>query len=153
MGPQTLISRDRTSGIIKIFQKQYTLDFLEKSKAACAQQKFPALRAPPSNPNFPENCASDSLLDAVDPKLQKQFQSDIGAFWWLAQISRRDIFMQSTDAPNWSKNQPFALTSGSEKSRNIYLGQALWAQAIPLGIESVSGGRTKHCLRGQHRIP
>ena len=89
---KTLILRDRDLGIIKISQEQYTRDFLEKSKAACVNQKFPALRSPPSNPNFPENCASDSLLDAVDPKLQKQFQSDIGAFWWLAQISRPDIY-------------------------------------------------------------
>ena len=88
---KTLILRDRALGIIKISQEQYTRDFLEKSKAAGVNLKFPALRSPPSNPNFPENCASDSLLDAVDPKLQKKFQSDIGAFWWLAQISRPDI--------------------------------------------------------------
>ena len=55
-------------------------------------QKLPALRSSAFNPNFPKNYASDSLLDAVDQKLQKQFQSDIGAFWWLAQISRPDIY-------------------------------------------------------------
>ena len=60
------------------------------SKAA--PRKYPALKSPPSNPNFPDAYAPDDALDRVDETLKKEFQSDIGAFWWLAQISRPDIF-------------------------------------------------------------
>ena len=81
---KTLILRDRPSGILKISQEQYTQEFL--AKASTALYQFPKLKSPATNPNFPENYAPDQILDQVDEKFKKQFQSDIGAFWWLAQI-------------------------------------------------------------------
>jgi hypothetical protein len=53
------------------------------------------LRLSPSTPNYAEDFSqttSDPHLDREDLGLKKEFQSFIGAFWWLAQISRPDIF-------------------------------------------------------------
>ena len=55
-------------------------------------RKFPPLKSPPTNPNLPEKFQFDDSLDREDNSLKQEFQSDIGAFWWLAQISRPDIF-------------------------------------------------------------
>ena len=87
---KTSILRDRNAGILKISQEQYTLDFLSRSDAAAS--KFPPLKSPATNPNYPEIFQPDDNLDRMDEKLKKEFQSDIGAFWWLAQISRPDIY-------------------------------------------------------------
>jgi hypothetical protein len=87
---KTSILRDRASGLLKISQEQYTQEWLAKvSTSPC---KFPPIKSPASNPNFPENFAPDGNLDRQDDSLKKEFQSDIGAMWWLAQISRPDIF-------------------------------------------------------------
>jgi hypothetical protein len=85
---KTSILRDRENGVLKISQEQYTKDYLSKA----APSKFPPLKSPATNPNFPEVFQSDDSLDRLDETLKKEFQSDIGAFWWLAQISRPDIF-------------------------------------------------------------
>ena len=85
---KTSILRDRKQGVLKISQEQYCRDFLSRTGAS----KFPPLKSPATNPNFPENIAADDSLDRCDETLKKEFQSDIGAFWWLAQISRPDIF-------------------------------------------------------------
>ena len=87
---KTSILRDRQTGILKISQEQYTRDFLAKS--ASDGNKFPPLKSPATTPNYPEVYQPDGVLDSVDEKLKKEFQSDIGAFWWLAQISRPDIY-------------------------------------------------------------
>ena len=109
---KTSILRDRVTGILKISQEQYTQEFLAKSLLSQDKKQFPTIKSPPSNPNFPENFLLDSSLDCVDESLKKQFQSDIGAFWWLAQISRPDIFyavhrcakLVNKPTPPWSKN-------------------------------------------------
>ena len=88
---KTSILRDRTSGVLKISQEQYTQEFLAKPSQT-GHKKFPPIKSPASNPNFPEIFSPDSSLDRVDETLKKQFQSERGAFWWLAQISRPDIF-------------------------------------------------------------
>ena len=85
---KTSILRDREKGILKISQEQYCREFLSKA----GPRKFPLLKSPASNPNFPDAYAPDDALDRVNETLKKEFQSDIGAFWWLAQISRPDIF-------------------------------------------------------------
>ena len=85
---KTSILRDRIGGVLKISQEQYTREFLGK----CGPRKFPPLKSPPTNPNFPEKFQFDDSLDREDNSLKQEFQSDIGAFWWLAQISRPDIF-------------------------------------------------------------
>jgi hypothetical protein len=87
---KTSILRDRQSGVLKISQEQYTREYL--SKQAQVPRKFPPLKSPASNPNFPEIFSPDDSLDRIDESLKKSFQQDIGAFWWLAQISRPDIF-------------------------------------------------------------
>jgi hypothetical protein len=85
---KTAILRDRKNGILKISQEQYCKDYLSKA----GPRKYPSLKSPATNPNFPEASAPDDNLDRLDETLKKEFQSDIGAFWWLAQISRPDIY-------------------------------------------------------------
>ena len=85
---KTSILRDRENGVIKISQEQYCREYLSKA----GPRKFPALKSPATNPNFPDAQTADDALDRLDESLKKEFQSDIGAFWWLAQISRPDIF-------------------------------------------------------------
>jgi hypothetical protein len=85
---KTSILRNRKEGILKISQEQYCRDYLSR----VGPSLFPPLKSPATNPNYPENFTPDSSLDRLDETLKKQFQSDIGAFWWLAQISRPDIF-------------------------------------------------------------
>jgi hypothetical protein len=87
---KTLILRDREKGVIKISQEQFTKTFL--SKEASEPRTLPSLRSPVTTPNFPEKFSPDDSLDREDQKLKAQYQSDIGSFWWLAQISRPDIF-------------------------------------------------------------
>jgi hypothetical protein len=86
---KTMILRDRASGILKISQEQYIREFLAKSSK---NGQFPAMKSPVTNPNFQEKFEYDEKLDGVDENLKKQFQQDIGAFWWLAQVSRPDIY-------------------------------------------------------------
>ena len=85
---KTSILRDRKNGILKISQEQYCREFLSRSGVS----KYPPLKTPATSPNFPEVYAPEDSLDRCDETLKKEFQSDIGAFWWLAQISRPDIF-------------------------------------------------------------
>ena len=86
---KTIILRDRTNGILKISQEQFTQDYNSKSTA---DPRVASTRSPATTPNFPENYPEDERLDRVDETLKKQYQSDIGVFWWLAQISRPDIY-------------------------------------------------------------
>jgi len=79
---KTHILRDRKNGIVKISQEQYTTELLKKKNIPMASGKFQS----PSAEN------SQALDEPVDDELKKGFQSDIGAFWWLAQVSRPDIY-------------------------------------------------------------
>ena len=87
---KTLILRDRLSGKIKISQELFTREFL--AKEAELPRLFPGIKSPATNPNFPENFLPCDRLDKIDESLKGNFQKDIGSFWWLAQISRPDIF-------------------------------------------------------------
>lgn len=82
---KTAILRDRQNGILKISQEQFTLEFLEKVKNPTPKKQF-------FSPNWPENQPFCEKLDKVDESLKNGFQKDIGSFWWLANISRPDIF-------------------------------------------------------------
>ena len=82
---KTAVLRDREKGILKISQEQFTKEYLEKGKHPVSKKVF-------SSPNFPENLPHCDKLDTVDENLKNDFQKDIGSFWWLAQISRPDIF-------------------------------------------------------------
>lgn len=94
---KTLILRDRKNGILKISQEQYTREFLQKSAsenfAQNQRKNYLCAVKSPSTPYFAsENFSSAADFTRVDESLKKGFQSDIGAFWWLAQISRPDIY-------------------------------------------------------------
>ena len=95
---KTTILRNRADGVLKISQEQFCLEFLEKKKKnfsnllvlKSTRKKFSEFF---SSPNYAaENDTADPHLDREDLGLKKEFQSCIGAFWWLAQISRPDIF-------------------------------------------------------------
>lgn len=96
---KTLILRDRQAGILKISQEQYTQEYLLKQNMSGVHKAKPTI----SDKNhvlkkysvpFVGNASNtvDPDLDRVDETLKRGFQSDIGAMWWLAQISRPDIF-------------------------------------------------------------
>ena len=99
---KTTILRNRTDGLVKISQEQYIREFLAKKEKSF----LPLARAggviygkseksrKSDTPNFPESLSDldDPHLDREDLGLKKEFESCIGAFWWLAQISRPDIY-------------------------------------------------------------
>jgi hypothetical protein len=81
---KTHIMRDPQKCILKISQEAYTAALLQKKGI-----------------NFPSSSRPISpCLDQISPTAEEkfeilekaQYQSDIGALWWLAQISRPDIF-------------------------------------------------------------
>ena len=82
---KTAILRDRENGILKISQEQFTGDFLAKDPKILKKSSV-------TSPNFSEVFSPCEVLDKVDESLKLDFQKDIGSFWWLAQISRPDIF-------------------------------------------------------------
>ena len=87
---KTTILRDRQAGIIKISQEQFTREYLKKKFLDSDEKNMP--RDVISTPNFLKKFSQDDSFTRVDEKLKKNFQSDIGTFWWLAQISRPDIY-------------------------------------------------------------
>ena len=88
---KTLVLRDRKAGIIKISQEQYTEEFLQKT-AEKNSKNIVRVKSVGKNTPFFSPAAADDSFNRSDENLKKGFQSDIGAFWWLAQISRPDIF-------------------------------------------------------------
>ena len=99
---QTTIYRDRKMGIIKISQEQYALEYLARENfsgknvggGTCFQKCAREIHGG-KTPNFlptGKEKINDDSYDRIDENLKKGFQMDIGALWWLAQISRPDIF-------------------------------------------------------------
>ena len=99
---QTTILRDRERGVIKISQEQYALEFLNRGGfseniicGGTTDHKMWGENHARKTPNFfPSGREKmlDDAYDRIDENLKKGFQMDIGALWWLAQISRPDIF-------------------------------------------------------------
>jgi hypothetical protein len=89
---KTTILRDRQAGIIKISQEQFTLEYLKKQKNFQVRETGEQSMKLSGTPNFLKKFSSEDSFTRVDENLRKNFQSDIGTFWWLAQISRPDIF-------------------------------------------------------------
>ena len=85
---KTQILRDREAGILKISQEAYISDILDRYSL---DKNFP-LRETKSSRESPY-CVREFSEEEnkVDETLKKKFQSQIGALWWLAQISRPDI--------------------------------------------------------------
>jgi hypothetical protein len=76
------IQRDREKGVLKISQELFTRDFLEQ-----------AVQTPTVTSGVDFSMTEGDFLWEEDGDLRDYgFQSDIGSFWWLAQISRPDIF-------------------------------------------------------------
>jgi hypothetical protein len=96
---KTLIQRDREKGIIKISQEQFTRDFLESRGIKCGDTvTIPAVTAG-GDLSMEDN-------DKLDDELKNYaFQSDIGSLWWLANISRPDIFFAVHRCSKW-QNRP-----------------------------------------------
>jgi hypothetical protein len=94
---KTMIQRDRVSGIIKISQEQYTKDFLA-SRGIKESAPVPAVTSGPD--------LTMEETDTLDSELKDYpFQSDIGSLWWLANISRPDIFYAVHRCSKW-QNRP-----------------------------------------------
>ena len=88
---QTTILRDRQAGIIKISQEQYTQQYLAKEKKIFGKKSEGMIHSK-KTPYFFDDKFLDDSFNRSDQNLKKDFQIDIGALWWLAQISRPDIF-------------------------------------------------------------
>jgi hypothetical protein len=100
---QTSITRS-PSGILKVSQEQFTLSLLKECGFSSAKGcETPAV----------ENGAEAQMTDADQPITDEEkkelsqlpFQQRIGSFWWLAQISRPDIFF-ATHRVSKFQNKP-----------------------------------------------
>jgi hypothetical protein len=95
---KTLIQRDREEGIIKISQEQFTKDFVSSLEIVGSSVQIPAV----ASGNDVHMTDQDNLDDEVK---DYPFQSDIGSMWWLANISRPDIFFAVHRCSVW-QNRP-----------------------------------------------
>jgi hypothetical protein len=96
---KTHIQRDRQKGIIKISQDLFATEFLD-SKGV----KASAAVSTPTVTSGPDLVMEDS--DVLDEELKDfNFQSEIGSLWWLANISRPDIFYAVHRCSKW-QNKP-----------------------------------------------
>lgn len=84
---KTSILRDRKNGIIKISQEAFIENLLKKHNI---ELKKPQLIPTHENLFLPQPLSEDENL--VDENLKKNFQSIIGALWWLTSISGPDIY-------------------------------------------------------------
>ena len=135
MGPvswalHTTILRDRKRGILKISQEQFTSEFLTRSKFVPVKEKLRGKICP------------YLTQDVVDENLKKRFQSDIGAMWWLAQISRPDIFYAVHRCSKLQNNPTKRLGQKIEKIKT-YLADTISTgivfQRCPEGTPLLSG--------------
>ena len=94
---KTLIQRDHDKGIVKISQEQFCKDFLNGSNFG-TPASIPAVVT-----GADVNMTPDDVLD--DEIRTYPFQSDIGSMWWLANISRPDIFFAVHRCAVW-QNKP-----------------------------------------------
>ena len=91
MGPvswalKTSIQRDRVNGVLKISQEQFTKAFLQAQ--GVSESDTSSIPVVTSGPDLE---MSEEDLSGPEQSLAK-FQSSIGSLWWLAQVSRPDIF-------------------------------------------------------------
>jgi hypothetical protein len=83
---KTSIQRDREKGIIKISQTQFCQEFLDSRGVKAAEAV-----ATPTITSGPDLKMEET--DKLDEELKNfNFYSEVGSLWWLAQISRPDIF-------------------------------------------------------------
>lgn len=94
---KTRIQRDSAKGILKISQEQFCKDFLSGVNLG-APVPIPAVVS-----GSDVNMTQDDVLD--DEIRDYPFQSDIGSMWWLANISRPDIFFAVHRCAVW-QNRP-----------------------------------------------
>jgi len=80
---KTNILRDRTAGVLKISQEAYVNELLQKYEVTGESTN------PTNDKLFLPEAGCDTT---VNPSLKTKFQGQIGALWWLATISRPDIF-------------------------------------------------------------
>lgn len=97
---KTHIQRDREKGVLKISQALFTRDFLESSSIKLEQATTPTVTSGGDLSMTPEDFLGEEDGDIRD----YHYQSDIGSFWWLAQISRPDIFYAVHRASKYATN-------------------------------------------------
>lgn len=83
---KTQILRDKANGILKISQARFTADTLDKFYPQFSEKDGKAAPYYDKQANLGEEEINESLKPVM--------QSQLGALWWLAQISRPDIFLQ-----------------------------------------------------------
>ena len=103
---KTHVLRDRVAGIIKISQEAYTLALLKK-------RGFEPAPSGQSNvvPTFDKDKLSSKEEDKYPLREMSDYQSDIGSLWWLAQISRPDIYYALHRASKMVKEPSKLLTA------------------------------------------
>ena len=90
---KTLIERDPEGGVLKISQGAYALEVIQRFGFASAKvASTPAFDAGPLAEMLPEDLPKNeddiALLHLLHP-----FYEAIGCLWWLANISRPDIYL------------------------------------------------------------
>ena len=96
---KTFIQRDRERGILKISQSQFCREYLEAKGVSLTNAV-----TTPTVTSGPDLDMEGN--EPLDEKLKEyNFHSDIGSLWWLAQISRPDIFFAVHRASKW-QNSP-----------------------------------------------
>jgi hypothetical protein len=133
---KTHIQRDREKGILKISQELFTKEFLGGCEGFDGVSNFASVPTVTSG-NDLAMTPSEEWGGVV-----KNFQSDIGSFWWLAQISRPDIYYAVHRASKWA-------TKPSKKLANWILQIKKYLAATShLGIVFQRAGGTKPILSG-----
>jgi hypothetical protein len=87
---KTCIQRDREKGVLKISQEQFVKAFLEKQPAPKISP-VPVVTSG-EDMNMDESDLAGTEADFEKLRQQHGYQSNIGSLWWLAQISRPDIY-------------------------------------------------------------
>ena len=130
---KTLIQRDHDKGIVKISQEQFCKDFLNGSNFG-TPAPIPAVVT-----GADVNMTPDDVLD--DEIRTYPFQSDIGSMWWLANISRPDIFFAVHRVLCGRTNLLANFGAGCNKSSLTWLALLTWVSCIngllPLHLNSV----------------
>ena len=93
-----LIQRDAKAGILKLSQESFIVEVLRRFKMEdCKCVPTPAVDA-----GAEATMCDDDLPKEGDEKIDVlPYQELIGCFWWLAQMTRPDIFDALQKASQW----------------------------------------------------
>ncbi len=108
---QMSIKRDATEGTLKLSQETFTLEVLRRfNMSDCKPLPTPAVDA-----GKEATMAEEDLLSTADEQktvADLPFLELIGCLWWLAQMTRPDIFVALQQASNGSQGRARSYGAG-----------------------------------------